>query len=143
MIFARYPELVNLALHVFNVVNFVVAIFRQLRLFVRTQGRGFQLLVEIVDFFKGLFVGIGAIVEFFFRRIFGVVHLFLGFLGLAVFFEGTVHVNGPDLDCALGKCSQRQRQHRSEGEREQFLHKTIDLLVLRGVRPPLLVCVQN
>ena len=136
LIFAGLAELVNLAFHIFDVVNFVVAIFRQLRLFVRTQGRGFQLLVEIVDFLKGLFVGIGPIVEFFFRRILGVVNLLLGFLGLAVLFEGTVHVNGPNLERALAKRSQRQRQHGSEGKREQFLHKTMGLVVLRGVRPP-------
>jgi hypothetical protein len=27
----------------------------------------------------------------------------------------------------LAKCSQRQRQHGSEGKREQFLHKTMSL----------------
>src|SRR5205085_538406 len=81
--------------------------------------------------------------EFFFRSIFGVVNLSLGFLGLTVFFECTVHVNGPDLERALAKCGQWQRQHGGKGEREQFLHKTIGLIVLRGVRPPWLSSVQN
>src|SRR5438477_6968957 len=68
----------------FNIVNFIVAVFRQLSLFVRTQGLRFELFVEIVHFFERLLVSISAIVEFFFRSILSVVNLLLGFLGFRV-----------------------------------------------------------
>src|SRR4029453_11614681 len=106
--FASLTEIVDLALHVFDVGNLVIPFLCRLGLLVRADGRRLQLLVQIIDFIQGLFVGLRSIVVFFLGGIFGIIDFYFGFLGLVVFLKRALHINRSDFQCAL--CKSRNRK---------------------------------
>ena len=95
--FTGLAKLVNLALHVLDVRDLVVAILGQLAFGVGAERLGIELLVQVIDFVERLFVGISAVVVLFLGRVFGLVNLGLGVLGFVVLTEGFVHVDRSDF----------------------------------------------
>ena len=97
----------------FNNVRFRVQSLRgdrvQLCLGIGAEGRRIELLIQVVDFVECFFVGIGAIIVFFFGRVFGVVNLGLGVFGFVVLFKRTVHVDRADFNLRI--CGDRESEH--------------------------------
>src|SRR5262249_44342974 len=82
--------------HVFDLGDLIIALFRQLRLDAPTHARRFKPLIETVDLIERLFVDGRPVIVFFFRRVFRVVYLSLGVLGLVVVPKNATHVDKRD-----------------------------------------------
>ena len=93
----RLTKLVDLALHVLDVRDLVIALFGLLRLGVGAQSGGIELFVEVVNFIERLFIGVGALVVFFFGLVFCVVNLGLRVFSFAVFPKCAVHIDRADF----------------------------------------------
>jgi hypothetical protein len=87
-----------------------------------TEGRSFELLIELVDLVQRLLVGIGAIVVLLLRGFLRVVDFFLGVFRLVVLLKGAIHVDGANLH-ALGKGATREREGRENGGEDKLFHK--------------------
>jgi hypothetical protein len=144
LLLAGLPELADLALHVFDVRDLLVALLGLGRFGVRAQRGSFELLAELVDLFQRLFVILRAIVVFLLRGVFGFVDLFLGVLGFGVLLERAVHVDSADFKgSALSKAGDGKDESDRSRKKDGFFHNKGKTDRWKGFRPQPLLSVQN
>ena len=87
---------------------------------IRAQGRGIELLIELVDFVERFFVSLRPFVIFLLGGVLGVVDFRFRVLRFVVFLEGAIHVDSADFQCLARSSRQGTQARRRVREGEIF-----------------------